>query len=240
MIICPECKTENPSKALHCMKCGALLVGVEELPEEIRLKRELNAAKEAIAKLNKELDEAKQTNREREKSLEESMQDVEILKTELEKVRQENDGLREESYSDDADNESESLNVPAVDSDYDDIDDYELESNDDAQEVTSTSRVLKENAPCTVSTMVLGVLSIICSVIALIFLYINVFNFLAYCAPALILGIAGLRQSKKGRRICSEFPEMYNSEKLRIGRVLCIIGIVLIVFSFLLLIIKIK
>lgn len=68
MKVCPQCKTENPSKALHCMKCGALLVEDSRLPEVDKLRSEL-----------------KKTRQEKERLLLEN----EKLKSELDKVRQE-------------------------------------------------------------------------------------------------------------------------------------------------------
>lgn len=57
MIVCPECKTENPSKAQFCLKCGAEL-GNGELPEDVRLQKDLALAKETIGILQKSLSES--------------------------------------------------------------------------------------------------------------------------------------------------------------------------------------
>lgn len=45
MKICPQCETENPTKATHCMKCGTLLVDEEKLSEEEKLQRKLKEEK---------------------------------------------------------------------------------------------------------------------------------------------------------------------------------------------------
>lgn len=55
MKTCPNCEHENPSSANHCMVCGALLVDEEQIPEEVRLKRELAGANETIELLKKSL-----------------------------------------------------------------------------------------------------------------------------------------------------------------------------------------
>lgn len=57
MIVCPECKTENPSKAQFCLRCGAVL-GDGELPEDVRLQKDLALAKETIGILQKSLSES--------------------------------------------------------------------------------------------------------------------------------------------------------------------------------------
>lgn len=51
MKVCKKCKTENPSSATYCMKCGDLLVEEEQLTEEDRLRkllRESEAEKELL------------------------------------------------------------------------------------------------------------------------------------------------------------------------------------------------
>lgn len=51
MKVCKKCKTENPSSATYCMKCGDLLVEEEQLTEEERLRkllRESEAEKELL------------------------------------------------------------------------------------------------------------------------------------------------------------------------------------------------
>lgn len=55
MKVCPNCEHENPSTANHCMVCGTLLVDEEQLPEEVRLKKELAEANETIELLKKSL-----------------------------------------------------------------------------------------------------------------------------------------------------------------------------------------
>lgn len=55
MKVCPNCEHENPSSANHCMVCGTLLVDEEQLPEEVRLKKELAEANETIELLKKSL-----------------------------------------------------------------------------------------------------------------------------------------------------------------------------------------
>ena len=62
MKICPNCKTENPSKATLCMKCGTLLVDEEELTVEEKLQRELSQAQDEIVLLKSALDAALKNN----------------------------------------------------------------------------------------------------------------------------------------------------------------------------------
>lgn len=56
MRICPNCNTENPTKATHCMKCGTLLVEEESLSVEEKLQRELSQAQDEIVLLKAALD----------------------------------------------------------------------------------------------------------------------------------------------------------------------------------------
>lgn len=44
MRVCTKCGTENPSSAIHCMKCGNLLVEEEMLTEEQKLQKKLQEA----------------------------------------------------------------------------------------------------------------------------------------------------------------------------------------------------
>ena len=53
---CPICHTENPSKATHCMKCGTMIVGVEDLSEEEKLRIKLIEAEKKISRLETALD----------------------------------------------------------------------------------------------------------------------------------------------------------------------------------------
>ncbi|MBO4738369.1 MAG: hypothetical protein J5606_02280 [Bacteroidales bacterium] len=53
---CPQCESENPSSANHCMKCGAPL-GKGRLPEEVLLRQQLAEANNTIAHLNDSLSE---------------------------------------------------------------------------------------------------------------------------------------------------------------------------------------
>lgn len=57
MIICPKCKTENPSKAQFCLQCGAIL-GDGVLPEDVRMQKDLAIAKETVEILQKSLGES--------------------------------------------------------------------------------------------------------------------------------------------------------------------------------------
>lgn len=59
MKTCPRCETENPSKANFCIKCGASL-GEEILSEDIRLRKDLEAATATIEVLKKSLASAQQ------------------------------------------------------------------------------------------------------------------------------------------------------------------------------------
>lgn len=54
MKTCPRCETENPSKANFCIKCGAAL-GEAILSEDIRLRKDLEAAMATIEVLKKSL-----------------------------------------------------------------------------------------------------------------------------------------------------------------------------------------
>ena len=56
MKICSKCNTENPSKATHCMKCGALLDNEYQLSEEEKLQRTVQEQQKEIDLLKKALD----------------------------------------------------------------------------------------------------------------------------------------------------------------------------------------
>lgn len=60
MRVCPECNKENPHQATHCMNCGALLVGEEQLSEVDKLRKELREAKKTIEQLNRSLEDLQQ------------------------------------------------------------------------------------------------------------------------------------------------------------------------------------
>jgi hypothetical protein len=57
MKLCPQCKTENPSDANCCMRCGAVL-SEENLDEATRLQMDLNDANETVAYLKQLLETA--------------------------------------------------------------------------------------------------------------------------------------------------------------------------------------
>lgn len=61
---CPQCNTENPSKATHCMKCGALLVEEKLLSEEEMLQRKLKKEQEEKELLKAALEAMQKSNAE--------------------------------------------------------------------------------------------------------------------------------------------------------------------------------
>lgn len=87
MIICPECKTENPHKAKRCMNCGAVLVNENDLPVEEQLSMKLIEAEKRIHTLEISLDNQVKLYEDAQRRLLELEQENALLRKELDKSK---------------------------------------------------------------------------------------------------------------------------------------------------------
>jgi hypothetical protein len=87
---CPKCKKENPSSANVCMFCGTRFVEIKDLPEEEKLRKQINEMQETIQLLKKALADAQQNN----DSSAENIQLVKNLQKKINDMQNKNDVLQ--------------------------------------------------------------------------------------------------------------------------------------------------
>ena len=232
MKICPNCKTENPSKAMYCMNCSALLVEEEHLPEEEKLRKELEKANQKVVSLEGELEKARFENEKLKSALDaikvstaddidEDVKKGSFCDVEDESVEQ------EDSYKD-ADYE---VKVSSVD--YDNVDDsrfqiYEQNNIGGFSQKTVRRRLI----PGAIASMVLGVISL-CIILYVLFIP-SYDRYMSLIIIDLLLAFSGLWLSRRCH-IYYESPNDYMAVgMLKTGELMTItgicVGVIIIVF----------